>query len=54
MNIKFRGKIDFVKNDFKDEVFDISDNIYAYSELDVNTDGKNKNRSFIINEDTNV
>ena len=54
MNIKFRGKIDFVKNDFKDEVFDISDNIYAYSELNVSTEGKNKNRSYIINEDTNI
>jgi len=26
------GKINFVKNDFMDEVFDISDNIYAYED----------------------
>jgi len=39
MNIRFRGKIDFVKNDFKDEVFDISDNIYAYNELNVTSEG---------------
>jgi len=35
LNIKMNGKINFVKNDFMDEVFDISDNIYAYEDKNV-------------------
>ncbi len=35
MNIKFKGNVEFLKNDFKDEVFDISDNIHAYTELNL-------------------
>lgn len=32
MNVKVNGKINFVKNDFMDEVFDISDNIHTYED----------------------
>jgi len=54
MNIRFKGNVEFVKNDFKDEVFDISDNIYAYTDLNIAAEAENKNRTFVINEDTNI